>query len=155
MSDKLTIGQLAKRTSVPPKTIRYYEEIGILPSPQRSESQYRLYSDIDIRRLELVRRARVLDMGLPEIRRLVQSASSGSCNDFQGRFLQMIQHKQEDVDRKIDDLRQLKRDLQSLEAHFSGSDGEVRADHAMLECSPETCTCLGDTNATINIKERR
>ncbi len=43
MNGRLTIGQLAKLTGVPPKTIRYYEEVGILPPPERSESRYRLY----------------------------------------------------------------------------------------------------------------
>ena len=146
MNKKLTIGQLAKLTGVPTKTIRYYEEVGILPPPERNASRYRLYSEIDIRRLELVRRARVLDMSLPEVRELVQSASSGTCDDFQGRFMQMIQRKQEEVDKKIVDLQQLKRDLKSLEAHFRGSGKEVEAAHAMLECSPETCTCLGSAN---------
>jgi MerR family copper efflux transcriptional regulator len=72
MTMKLTIGQLSKLTGVPTKSIRYYEEVGILPPPQRSESRYRLYSETDVRRLELVRRARLLDMSLSEVRELVE-----------------------------------------------------------------------------------
>ena len=64
MNTRLTSGQLGKLTGVPPKTIRYYEEAGILPLPERSESRYRLYSETDVRRLELIRRARALDMTL-------------------------------------------------------------------------------------------
>jgi DNA-binding transcriptional MerR regulator len=109
MPGRLTIGQLAEVTCVPPKTVRYYEEVGILPPPQRSESGYRLYTDVDVRRLELIRRARA-------------------------------------VDRRIADLEQLKQDLQRMEAHFTKSEKEARADHTMLECSPETCTCLGGTH---------
>ena len=67
MNGRLTIGQLAKLTGVPPKTIRYYEEAGILPPPERSESRYRLYSETDVRRLQLVRRARALDISLPDV----------------------------------------------------------------------------------------
>ena len=147
MPKVLTIGRLAELTGVPPKTIRYYEETGVLPPPMRSGSGYRLYSKIDVRRLELVRRARVLDMALPEICGLIRIAGTGTCDEFQDSFLQMVQGKREEVDRKIADLRHLKRDLKSLEAHLLAAGDEVGACHTMLECSPETCTCLGGRNS--------
>lgn len=147
MGKALTIGQLAEITAVPPKTIRYYEEVGILPPPERSESRYRLYSETDVRRLELIRRARLLDMALPEVQELVARASNVTCNDFQGRFLQVVRLKLKDVDKRIADLQHLKGDLQRLEAHLMEAGNEVGADHTMLECSPETCTCLGKAGA--------
>ena len=147
MTEMLNIGQLAELTGVPPKTIRYYEETGVLPPPMRSGSGYRLYSEIDVRRLELVRRARVLDMALPEIRGLIRLAGTGTCDEFQDRFLQMVRGKREEVDKKIADLRHLKLDLKSLEAHLLAAGEEVGACHTMLECSPETCTCLGGRNS--------
>jgi len=143
MNTKITIGQLAKLTSVPPKTIRYYEEIGILPPPERSESRYRLYSETDVHRLELIRRARALDMTLPEVGELVEWASSATCNDFQGRFLEVVRRKLEEVGQRIADLEHLEQDLKRLEAHFVGAEKEVQAGHTVLECSPDTCTCLG------------
>jgi DNA-binding transcriptional MerR regulator len=143
MQKRLTIGQLAELTGVPAKTIRYYEEVSILPPPQRSNSRYRLYSDTDVRRLELIRRVRLLDMALPEVRELVELASSVTCNDFQGRFLEVVRLKLEEVDRRVADLQHLKGDLQRLEAHLMEDRKETMADHTMLECSPETCTCLG------------
>ena len=143
MERKLTIGQLSKLAGVPRKTIRYYEEVGVLPRPGRSDARYRLYSDIDVRRVELVRRARALDMGLDEVRELVEWASTGSCNDFQERFQAVLHRKLEDVDQRIADLEHLKQDLQRLGAHFEMSQKEADAGHTMLECSPETCTCLG------------
>ena len=146
MERKLTIGQLAELAGVPRKTIRYYEEVGVLPPPGRSDARYRLYSDIDVRRVELVRRARALDMGLPEVKELVEWASTGSCNDFQERFKEVLHRKLEEVDQRIADLGHLKQDLRSLEAHFEASQREANAGHTVLECSPETCTCLGNTN---------
>ncbi len=145
MERKLTIGQLAEVVGVPRKTIRYYEEVGVLPPPARSDARYRLYSDIDVRRVELVRRARALDMGLTEVRELVEWASTGSCNDFQERFQEVLHRKLEEVDQRITDLEHLKQDLQRLDAHFAVSQKEANADHTVLECSPETCTCLGAT----------
>ena len=76
MDKSITIGRLAEVTGVPTKTIRYYEESGILPPPRRNDSRYRVYSKKDVRRLELVRRARLLDITLPEVRQLVEWASS-------------------------------------------------------------------------------
>ena len=146
MERKLTIGQLAELAGVPRKTIRYYEQVGVLPPPGRSDARYRLYSDIDVRRVELVRRARALDMGLAEVRELVEWASTGSCNDFQGHFREVLGRKLEEVDQRIADLKHLKGDLQRMEAHFAVSQKEANADHTMLECSPETCTCLGNTS---------
>ena len=143
MERKLTIGQLADLAGVPRKTIRYYEDVGVLPPPSRSDARYRLYSDIDVRRVELVRRARALDMGLAELRELVGWATTGSCDDFQERFHDVLRRKREEVDRRIADLEHLKDDLQHLGAHFEMSKKEAEAGHTMLECSPETCTCLG------------
>ena len=142
MERKFTIGQLSEHGGVPRKTIRYYEEVGVLPPPSRSDAGYRLYSDIDVRRLELVRRARALDMWLPEIRELVEWASTGSCNDFQERFKEVLHRKLEEVDQRIADLEHLKQDLQRLRAHFEVSQKENNAGHTVLECSVETCTCL-------------
>ena len=150
MERKLTIGQLAELAGVPRKTIRYYEEVGVLPPPGRSDAGYRLYSDIDVRRVELVRRARALDMGLADMRELVEWASTGSCNDFQERFQEVLHRKLEDVDLRIADLEHLKQDLERLGAHFAVSQKEADADHTVLECSPETCTCLGATKENPN-----
>jgi MerR family Zn(II)-responsive transcriptional regulator of zntA len=143
MSKPFTIRRLAELTQVPPKTIRYYEQVGILPLPRRSESRYRLYSETDVRRLEFIRRARLLDMNLPEVRVLVERAGSATCDDFKGRFLELARQKLEEVDKRIVDLQHLKGDLQRLEAHLVDAAKEEVADHTMLECSPETCTCLG------------
>ena len=146
MERKFTIGQLAELADVPRKTIRYYEEVGVLPLPDRSETKYRLYSEIDVRRVELVRRARALDMGLAEVRELVEWASTGSCNNFQERFQEVLHRKLEEVDQRIADLQHLKQDLQRLDAHFAVSQKEANADHTVLECSLETCTCLGESS---------
>ncbi|MCH7606124.1 MAG: MerR family transcriptional regulator [Chloroflexi bacterium] len=150
MERKITIGQLAKGTGIAPKTIRYYEEVGLVPPPERSRSGYRLYSETDVRRFELIKRARALDMALPEVRQLVEWASSGACGDFQYRFKEVIHLKTEQVDRRISDLLGLKRDLQRLEAHLAGAQGETGPSHTVLECSPDTCACLGPTTENLN-----
>jgi hypothetical protein len=64
MERPLTVGQLARATGVPAKTIRYYEQVGVLPVPRRSTAGYRHYSRHDVHRLLFIRRARALRLSL-------------------------------------------------------------------------------------------
>ncbi len=80
MKAGLTIGELAKQLQLNPKTIRYYEEVGLLPEPQRSESGYRLYSRDEMERLQLVKRAKLLGLSLAEIKEIVEYAIDGRCS---------------------------------------------------------------------------
>ena len=57
MEVRLTIGQVAKTSGVAAKTIRYYEQIGVLPVPSRGVSGYRLYDEPGVERLRFIRRA--------------------------------------------------------------------------------------------------
>lgn len=68
MTNRLTIGALSRRTGVPIKAIRFYEARGVIPAPARTEAGYRLYSPADVRRLRLVRRARLMGLALPEVK---------------------------------------------------------------------------------------
>src|SRR5690348_4447975 len=82
---RLTIGQLARLSGIKAKTIRYYEEIGLLPPAQRRESGYRCYGEMDVNRLLLLRRIRLLGVPLPEIKQLLNgcTTSATNCADVQ------------------------------------------------------------------------
>lgn len=67
-----TIGEVSRMSGVPVKTIRYYSDIGLLPPSDVTEAGYRLYSDADVVRLELVRTLRMVDFDLPTVSRLLQ-----------------------------------------------------------------------------------
>lgn len=70
--DKLhTIGEVARISGVPVKTIRYYADIGLLPPAEVSESRYRLYTAEEIWRLGLIRTLRHLDFSIEEIRKII------------------------------------------------------------------------------------
>lgn len=73
----LRIGQLANRTGFTPKTLRYYEELGLVQPDGRSESGYRLYSDAAIDRLRFVNRARAVGLRLEDIRRILEISDEG------------------------------------------------------------------------------
>jgi DNA-binding transcriptional MerR regulator len=83
MSKEITIGLLAKNAGCKVQTIRYYEQIGILPEPRRSAGNQRIYSRDHIDRLLFVRHSRELGFSLDQIRKLLQLASDESqpCDD--------------------------------------------------------------------------
>ena len=62
----MRIGQIAERSGVPTKTIRYYESVGLLPRPDRTESGYRDYDEPALQRLRFVQRARSLGFSVRE-----------------------------------------------------------------------------------------
>jgi len=68
----LVIGELAERTGTTPEAIRYYERVGVLPTPARAGGgRYRRYGPADVERLGFVRRARELGFSLEEVRDLL------------------------------------------------------------------------------------
>lgn len=67
----LNIGQAAAASGVSAKMIRHYEEMGLLPAAQRTDSGYRQYGDVDVQTLRFIRHSRDLGFSLPEIARLV------------------------------------------------------------------------------------
>ena len=69
---KLRIGQVALRSGVTPRTIRYYEELGLLPASDREQGKHRTYTETDIERLQEVTRLRdLLGLSLDELRSVV------------------------------------------------------------------------------------
>ena len=65
------IGEVAERTGLSLRTIRYYEEVGLVTPSTRSHGGFRLYSETDIVRLELIKRMKPLDFSLDEMRELL------------------------------------------------------------------------------------
>jgi len=94
----ITIGDLANETGVRTRTIRFYEEKGLLPRPRRSESGYRLYSEQDIKLLRLIRSARSLGLSIRDVGALLAMAEHNSCGAFQGQAARLIVDKLEQVE---------------------------------------------------------
>ena len=108
----MEIRELAKRTSVPAKTIRYYEEIELLPTPKRKPNGYREYTEVDVDRLKLVAGARRLDISLPEVKEILdlRDHNVAPC----GVMLELLEQKTDEISRRIAELQQMQEDLQQL-----------------------------------------
>jgi len=73
------IGELAKNAGVTVQAVRFYERRGLLPSPPRKDSGYRIYSQGDLRRLQFIRQAKRLGFSLEEIKSVLQMRAGGAC----------------------------------------------------------------------------
>jgi DNA-binding transcriptional MerR regulator len=76
----MKIGVLAGRSGLPVKTLRYYEDLGLLPAIGRSEGGYRLFAEQSLRRLEFIRRLKTLGLSLEEIQGRSRSCGSSERN---------------------------------------------------------------------------
>ena len=108
----MKIGELAKSTQTQVETIRYYEREGLLPSPLRSEGNYRIYGPKHVARLSFIRNCRSLDMTLNEIRTLLafKDAQQGDCDGVN----ELIDTHMAHVASRIKELRKLERQLKEL-----------------------------------------
>lgn len=100
------------RSGVPVKTIRYYEEIGVLAPAGRSESGYREFDDAVVERLAFIRSARAVGLTLGEIRGIVALRDGGETPC--GHVLDLLRGRASEIDRTIRELRTLKGELTRL-----------------------------------------
>ena len=108
----LSIGALAERTGCNIPTIRYYEEVGLLPRADRRAGGHRTYSDADLARLTFVRRCRDFGFPVEQVRALVRLAENPGRDCAEAR--DMTQVHLDAVRVKLKELKALERSL----AHF-------------------------------------
>jgi DNA-binding transcriptional MerR regulator len=105
----LRIGALAERTSTNAPTIRYYEEIGLLPRADRQASGQRAYGDADVKRLTFIRRCRVFGFSIDQVRSLVALVQDRQRSCMDARDL--AQEHLEAVRAKLHELKALERSI--------------------------------------------
>jgi DNA-binding transcriptional MerR regulator len=118
VSGELTIGNVARQTGLSTRTIRFYEDEGLVPPPRRGESGYRLYSEADVLRLQLVSRARLLGLDLPAIGNLVDKAFSAECAAFGNELRDVVARQRVEVESRLRELAALRDDLARLTEHI-------------------------------------
>lgn len=117
-TSSILIGALSKRTGCNIETIRYYEKIGLLPSPPRSPGGRRLYTESHLKRLTFICRCRQLGFHLNEIRELLKLVDGGSYTCDEVREL-TLNHADE-VKWKITDLGRIEKVLRDITSKCSG-----------------------------------
>jgi MerR family transcriptional regulator, copper efflux regulator len=124
----VTIGEAATRSGVPAKTIRYYEQIGLIGTASRGANQYRGYTDTEVEMLRFVGRARRLGFSVQDLKQLValyrdrERASA----DVKAIALQHVAR----IDRKLAELQTVRAALADLAARCHG---DARPDCPILD----------------------
>ena len=119
-SRPLKRAELADRSGCNIETIRYYEKIGVLPDPPRTESGYRLYDERHVARLRFVLRARELGFPIDDIRGLLNLVDGGTQTCAEVKVL--TEKHLEDVRARISDLKRIERVLAQTAKHCSGEE---------------------------------
>src|SRR5438552_8833735 len=110
--EKLRTAEVARRGGVNLQSVRFYERQGLLRRPARSPNGYRAFSQEDVARLRFIKRAQELGFSLKEVAELIElrGGSSKACDEVRTRAAAKI----EDIDRKLRELRKIRRELMRL-----------------------------------------
>lgn len=111
----MRVSELADRTRCTPKTIRFYEDEGVLPRPQRLPNGYRDYAEQDVSRVRVLVALRGLGLDLAESGRLAQMCSEGHCEDMADELGQRVAERRASVAVAIAELQHLDAELANLE----------------------------------------
>jgi len=121
MSEEFTsIGELAKQLDMSQRTIRYYEEIGLLNSIKRVEGGRRIYTDADLRRLKLIKRLKIMGMTLSEMQELEAMWTYEKSNEkVLRRLLELLGNHLKRLDERIADLDILRHEIREYQERIS------------------------------------
>lgn len=130
-----SIGQLSQRTGVKIPTIRYYEQMGLIDVPERSEGNQRRYTADGLSRLSFIRHSRDLGFSIEDIKGLLELSQHPErpCHDVHGIAVQHLKNVQD----KIAKLRRLERELKRV----SKCDADNVAECAVIETLADHSLC--------------
>lgn len=110
--ESISIGELAKKLEMSQRTIRYYEEIGLLNSIRRIEGGRRVYTDADLRRLKLIKRLKMMGLTLSDMQELEAMWTIEKSNEkVLNRLLELLSNHLRMLEERIADLDILKNEI--------------------------------------------
>jgi len=117
---EVSIGELARHLDMSQRTIRYYEEIGLLNSIKRIEGGRRVYTDVDLRRLKLIKRLKIMGMTLSEMQELEAMWTFEKSNEkILKRLLELLNNHLRRLDDRIADLNILRNEIVEYQERIS------------------------------------
>ncbi|WP_439423086.1 heavy metal-responsive transcriptional regulator [Saccharothrix sp. HUAS TT10] len=119
-SGQMTVAGLSRRTGVPSDSIRYYERVGLLPEPPRTEAGYRRYGDDAVDRLHFIQGAQRLGLRLREINDLLSIRDTGTCPC--GDAAVLLRERMEEIDNEMKRLAALKSELSAMVGQLPSAD---------------------------------
>ena len=116
----MQIGNAARESGVPAKTIRYYEEVGLIEPARRTAGGYRVYDERDVQTLRFIQRARSLGFPVGDVASLLALWRDRARHSAQVKAL--AERHLDEIDRKIAELRGMRETLEHLVARCQGDD---------------------------------
>ena len=143
----MNIGTVAQHCGIPTKTIRYYEDIGLIRPAERRDNGYRTYSPVDARELKFIQRARSLGFSVEEVRELLdlwrdKTRPSAAVKAVATLHLDAL-------DRKIEELKAMRRTIAHLVEHCRG---DSRPDCPILDTLDEGGKSSGNRSISSTAK---
>lgn len=136
-----SIGEAAQALGLTAKTIRYYEQIGLIPKARRRRSEGaphtggdRVYSEEDVGRLRFIHHARFMDLSVADIRELLEIADNAGCPSEHPTYSKLLQCHVRQIDERINHLLGLRTAVQNLLNRDRRTNNE--------SCSWNTCSCM-------------
>ncbi|TNE63217.1 MAG: MerR family transcriptional regulator [Alphaproteobacteria bacterium] len=137
---RLSIGKLGDRAGVNLETVRYYERIGLMPEPFRSDGGHRIYDETHLSRLSFIRRCRDLGFPLEDIRSLLDLAEAG---DSCAELVPAADKQLALVRAKIEALKTMESALQGIRANAERCDSDACTVSSALFGCADCCPCCG------------
>lgn len=133
-----SIGKAAQAAGVSAKTIRYYEQVGLIPKARRRSGPARtggdrIYDEADIGRLRFIRHARMLDLGLADIRELLKISELG-CPSNHPKYAEVLRRQVRNIEERINHLLALRTAVHQLLRRRSATEESC--------CTWQTCGCM-------------
>jgi DNA-binding transcriptional MerR regulator len=122
----LSIGEACKSTGLSPRTVRYYEEVGLLDGVRRRGGGRRIYGPSDIERLRFIQRLKTLGLTLEEIKQLSAIyAIAGSTGAMLEKLEEQLSSRLGDLEERIDDLMTLRDEMSKYRDHVEARIGSL------------------------------
>lgn len=139
MAQTMRIAEVAAQTGFSPATLRYYEQLDLVPAPQRTAAGYRAYDESVLGRLALIARAKALGCTLDEIATLLPAWDGGRCGPVQERLRELVGVKLGDAEARVADIASFTADLRQALAGLGLQAAEGPCD--------SYCPCFADPPA--------
>ena len=130
----LGVADVTKLTGVTRKALRHYEQVGLVEPDERTAAGYRRYGSVALRRLELVRRAKLLGLSLPETAQFLEAAEL-CCDTHYPELTALLRTKLDETDERIRELQQLRSTVAETLGRLGRSAGERRCEDALCTCN--------------------
>jgi DNA-binding transcriptional MerR regulator len=133
----MKIGEVAKQTGIGIEALRFYEKLGLLGTPARTSSGYRIYGQDVLDRLDFIKRAQMLGFSLAEVKRIIDDKQAGlsPCSEVR----EIVRNRLQELDERMAEMRRYRKELAQalsewdeigdVEGHICGLIEGTRLEH--------------------------